>query len=219
MTNQGTNKDERRKYSRLNSLYLISYVSRDADEQRHNLSMARTLDIGKGGVRVEVYRDVPEGSSMEMEIAIKENIYSVRGKVLHSHGTDSNTWEIGIEFDSINEELSKELDRFLLDVSGDSKSLNSSLSDVLMAQDFQDLTGQIIRRVITLVQDVEEGLVDLIRISSGGIASTRPDKDKEEKQEGERDIKAEGPQVPGQKTSDYVQGQDDVDDLLSSLGF
>jgi hypothetical protein len=109
MTNQETNQDERRKYSRLNSLYLISYVSRDADEQRHNLSMARTLDISKGGVRVEVYRDVPAGSSMEMEIAIKENIYSVRGKVLHSRETESNTWEIGIEFDSLNDELSREL--------------------------------------------------------------------------------------------------------------
>lgn len=110
MTNQDTNQDERRRYSRLNSLYLISYVSKDADAQRHNLSMARTLDISKGGVRVEVYRDVPESSTMEMEIAIKENIYSVRGKVLHSRETESNTWEIGIEFDSLNEELSKELE-------------------------------------------------------------------------------------------------------------
>lgn len=110
MTNQDNNQDERRKYSRLNSLYLISYMSKDSDEQRHNLAMARTLDISRGGVRVEVYRDVKEGSSMEMEIAIKENIYSVRGKVLHSRETESNTWEVGIEFDSLNDELSKELD-------------------------------------------------------------------------------------------------------------
>ena len=110
MTNQTNHQDERRKYSRLNSLFLISYVSRDVDEQKHNLAMARTLDISKAGVRVEVYRDVKEGSTMEMEIAIKENIYSARGKVLHSRETDNNTWEIGIEFDSLNEPLAKELD-------------------------------------------------------------------------------------------------------------
>lgn len=117
-------------------------------------------------------------------------------------------------------ELSRELDQFLLDVSSDSKSLNSSLSDVLMAQDFQDLTGQIIRRVINLVQDVEEGLVDLIRISSRGKPANRSVAREEKKKEEGRDIKAEGPQVPGgQQSSDYVQGQDEVDDLLSSLGF
>lgn len=115
-------------------------------------------------------------------------------------------------------ELSRELDHFLSEVSGDSRSLNSSLSDVLMAQDYQDLTGQIIRQVITMVQDVEEGLVGLIRISS----KKRPVVMKlDEAVTGDtgRDIEAEGPQVPSKKTDAYVHGQDDVDDLLSSLGF
>lgn len=115
-------------------------------------------------------------------------------------------------------ELSTELDQFLPEVSSDSKSLNSSLSDVMMAQDYQDLTGQIIRQVITMVQDVEEGLVDLIRISSKSRPAAQK-QDKPEVADGERDIEAEGPQVPSKKTEAYVQGQDDVDDLLSSLGF
>jgi chemotaxis protein CheZ len=115
-------------------------------------------------------------------------------------------------------ELSKELDRFFSDVSSDSKSLNSSLSDVLMAQDFQDITGQIIRQVISLVQDVEEGLVDLIRISTPGRQQAVPAA-KDVKPDSGPDIAAEGPQIPSKKSDNYVQGQDDVDDLLSSLGF
>lgn len=116
--------------------------------------------------------------------------------------------------------LVPEIDSFLDLTSGHAEKLNSSLSDVLMAQDFQDLTGQIIRRVINLVKDVEENLVQMVRISGqrmrpveGGSAGS----DKAGKEDLSRGI---GPQVPGvDKGEDVVTGQDDVDDLLSSLGF
>lgn len=83
-----------------------------------------------------------------------------------------------------------------------------------MAQDFQDLTGQIIRRVINLVRDVEESLVEMIKVSGGTDAG----ENKVEK--AEKDTKGEGTHVPGtNKSADIVESQDDVDDLLSSLGF
>lgn len=110
-------------------------------------------------------------------------------------------------------ELSRDLDEFFPKISNGTVVLNEKLNDILMAQGFQDLTGQIIRRVITLVRDVEEGLVDLIKMSG---APAR----KEEKKEGDKDITPEGPVVPGvAHASETVDGQDDVDDLLSSLGF
>ena len=115
-------------------------------------------------------------------------------------------------------ELSQELDEFFPKILSDSKMLHSNLSDVLLAQDYQDITGQIIRRVITLVQDVEQGLVDLIKIS--GNAKDTQKKTEEKAKEHTKDIEAEGPQVPGTTTtSAVVNGQDEVDDLLSSLGF
>ena len=79
-----------------------------------------------------------------------------------------------------------------------------------MAQEFQDLTGQLIRRVITLVDEIEEKLVALVAISGerlGGMAKTNG-----------LDIEAEGPALPKNR-SDIVNGQDEVDDLLASLGF
>lgn len=106
-------------------------------------------------------------------------------------------------------DLSKELDEFLSNVSLDMGSMKSGLNDVLMAQGYQDLTGQIITRVITLVGDLEESLVHLIRISG---QRQPPDKQEDEK-------KLEGPQVPGIESESAVSGQDEVDDLLSSLGF
>jgi chemotaxis protein CheZ len=84
-----------------------------------------------------------------------------------------------------------------------------------MAQSFQDLTGQIIKRVITLVDDVEASLVNLVKLSSSQIAESSSDDSKQKSDKS----KLEGPQIPGKETDGAVSGQDEVDDLLSSLGF
>lgn len=109
--------------------------------------------------------------------------------------------------------LTREIDDFLSWTSVNATAIHHGLSEVMMAQDFQDLTGQIIRRVIKLVQDVEENLVGLIKLAG-------PQRQHTEVAQTSSDIAAEGPQVPGVKTTtDVVSGQDDVDALLSSLGF
>ncbi|HHC71583.1 MAG TPA: protein phosphatase CheZ [Thiotrichales bacterium] len=115
--------------------------------------------------------------------------------------------------------FSRRLDQFLPRVEEEVRQLHRHISDVLMAQDFQDLTGQIIRRVITLVQDVEQSLVDLIRLS-GGRSPQEQEKGAGEGEEKEkRNIVAEGPQVLASEAENTVSSQDEVDDLLSSLGF
>lgn len=111
--------------------------------------------------------------------------------------------------------LSNELDQFFSWLTEKTPELQSSLSDILMAQGFQDLTGQVIKRVITMVHEVEESLVGLIRITTG--QKTQPVQQQEEPRG--PDIEACGPAVPGVDTGDRVSGQDDVDALLSSLGF
>jgi chemotaxis protein CheZ len=108
-------------------------------------------------------------------------------------------------------ELSDSLSGFLKRTESDAGELHKDLSEVLMAQDFQDLTGQIIRKVINLVHDVEEKLVMLVRITGDKLEA--PDQKKEAKEE------LAGPAVPGLDQGDQVTNQDDVDDLLSSLGF
>lgn len=113
--------------------------------------------------------------------------------------------------------LAQEVGEFLERTGGEGESIRRNLSDVLMAQDFQDLTGQVIRRVIHLVQDVEENLVGLVRISGERLAVPEP-KRKESSQGG--DGKGSGPSVPNTSDGgDVISGQDGVDDLLSSLGF
>ncbi len=91
--------------------------------------------------------------------------------------------------------------------------IQHELSDVMLAQDYQDLTGQVIRRVITLVHDVEGSLVELIKMFGNMTELT------ESKETAAQPAKGvEGP-VVDKTRQDVVHGQDDVDALLSSLGF
>lgn len=106
--------------------------------------------------------------------------------------------------------LCYKIDELLTMVEGDSVKLRSLLTEILMAQDFQDLTGQTIGKVIELVQEVEDELLGLLTIF--GIDSTANASGKATKMEDS------GP-VIDEARSDVVSGQDDVDDLLSSLGF
>lgn len=108
-------------------------------------------------------------------------------------------------------QLSQKIVQHFEDSDSQLKQLQERLTEVLMAQDFQDLTGQIIRRVITLVKDLEASMVDMIRLS--GNASQR-------QQESANDLllRGHGPAVPGLDKG-TVNNQDDVDSLLSSLGF
>ncbi|MFV8833622.1 protein phosphatase CheZ [Aquisalimonas sp.] len=116
--------------------------------------------------------------------------------------------------------LGQQLDQFFERLESEGDAIQAKLTDALMAQDYQDLTGQIIRRVMELVKEVEDGLVSLISISAPRQApdkATESAKSADKKKDDEK--KLEGPQVPGQESESAVSGQDEVDDLLSSLGF
>ncbi|HHJ13658.1 MAG TPA: protein phosphatase CheZ [Gammaproteobacteria bacterium] len=109
--------------------------------------------------------------------------------------------------------MSRQIDEFLAVTTEHAQAIHASLSDIMMAQDFQDLTGQILRRVITLVQEVQDNLVELVRLS-GGVERERKAPENSEM------MKGIGPAVPGvDSEGESVSGQDEVDDLLSSLGF
>jgi chemotaxis protein CheZ len=82
---------------------------------------------------------------------------------------------------------------------------------VLLAQGYQDLTGQIIRGVMKLVGELEHALGDLVRLSSGkaDTAAARAS---------DGTARGFGPVVPGVDHGAHVDGQQDVDALLSDLG-
>lgn len=119
-------------------------------------------------------------------------------------------------------ELYHRIDVFLGETVQRSGDISEKFNSILLAQDFQDLSGQVIKKVISLVQEVEYRLVDLMRVAGQveeitGIFNL-PDSSEPEQVAGP-DVVAEGPHVNAHARADVVSGQDDVDDLLSSLGF
>src|SRR5690606_32773338 len=109
------------------------------------------------------------------------------------------------------------IDRFLEDMATGTRQLNNNLQDIILEQGYQDLTGQVLKRVIGLISGVEQELVNLVRIAGqveevSGLV--RGIGDKEETRVVDNS-KGEGPQIHADKREDVVSGQDDVDDLLS----
>jgi len=109
--------------------------------------------------------------------------------------------------------MSKEIEAYLPEVKQHSDQIHANLSEMMLAQGFQDLTGQVIRQVISLVEEVEDNLVRLVKIA-GTHVEDKPKNDKPVDP-----IKAEGPQINASDNPNVVNDQDEVDDLLSSLGF
>lgn len=114
--------------------------------------------------------------------------------------------------------LYKRLDTFLNDMVNKSDQVCGNLSEILLAQDYQDLTGQVIQKVTKLVREVEENLVRLVTMA-GKVDQITGIKHDIGMGEVADVLQGEGPQVNTEGRSDVVSSQDDVDDLLSSLGF
>ena len=120
-------------------------------------------------------------------------------------------------------ELARRVDGFLTRSEKETREVSGHLNDILLAQDYQDLTGQVIKRVTQLVTEVESNLLKLVLMASqvdrfAGIEHDHQSMRAEKEQE-KHLSQGEGPQIHADKRDDVVSGQDDVDDLLSSLGF
>lgn len=116
--------------------------------------------------------------------------------------------------------LIDDLDEYLQRVIDESETIHNDLFDVLLAQGYQDLTGQVIQRVIDLVHSLEQSLLGIIKVSGQQINTEHvKTRNAEKKKDDEKDNSGHGPVVPGVTGGDVMTNQDDVDDLLSTLGF
>ena len=97
---------------------------------------------------------------------------------------------------------------FVQDVEVITKRVDGHLTDIMMAQDFHDLTGQVIARVVQLAGTIEEQLLDLLLQSA---PTGQPGQDQA--------FELAGPVVNAEGRTDVVSNQQQVDDLLASLGF
>ncbi|HSX94115.1 MAG TPA: protein phosphatase CheZ [Hydrogenophaga sp.] len=101
-----------------------------------------------------------------------------------------------------------ELLEWSTDVVALAEKTDARLTEIMMAQDFHDLTGQVIARVVGLAGTIEEQLLGLLLES---VPTGQPGQDKAHE--------LAGPVVNAEGRTDVVTNQQQVDDLLASLGF
>jgi chemotaxis protein CheZ len=97
---------------------------------------------------------------------------------------------------------------FVKDVEASTEKIDKHLTDIMLAQDFHDLTGQVVAKVVTLANDLEDSLVKLL------VQIVPP----EQREKVDPNI-LQGPVVNPEGRTDVVANQSEVDDLLASLGF
>jgi chemotaxis protein CheZ len=107
--------------------------------------------------------------------------------------------------------LAPQVSAFLVRAGSSMQSVRTNLAEVLLAQGYQDLTGQIIRGVMTLVDELERALGELLSIAGAQAEPAQPADAVDSRS-------AHGPMVPGVDHGLALSGQQDVDALLSDLG-
>ena len=135
----------------------------------------------------------------------------LQDKIAANAGTLSSSWQALLDSGTLEgpaRELAERTVAGMAAAQADTAATRAYLMDIMMAQDFQDLTGQVISRVTTIAQNLEQQLVqmlvdfapaDVMRVFDNSLLN--------------------GPQINPEGNQEVVANQGQVDDLLDSLGF
>jgi len=150
------------------------------------------------------------GDAAEKVLNMVDESQAHQGRLL----AEADRMESLLKSDPVGAVARGEVLNFIGQVRDNTHRTNSQLTEIMMAQDFHDLTGQVIKRVVTLAATIEEQLLQLLL--QAAPQHTAPDAGKPTPAPAEA---LSGPVVDPEGRTDVVASQQDVDDLLSSLGF
>ncbi|MES2886554.1 MAG: protein phosphatase CheZ [Pseudomonadota bacterium] len=132
-----------------------------------------------------------------------------QAKLEHSNiASETRRMAQAIVSDPVKAVASGAVMNFVSDVEAATARIDQHLTDIMMAQDFHDLTGQVVAKVVSLATELEDSLVSLL-LQAAPV---------EQAQKLEAAI-LQGPVVNPEGRTDVVADQGEVDDLLASLGF
>jgi chemotaxis protein CheZ len=186
----------------------LGLITRQLHDTLHQLGVMPKLQNAANGL--------PDARSRLNYIAEKTG--AAANKVLNSvdqakieHNTiaaETRRIAAAIVADPVKAVASGSVMNFVSDVEAATARIDQHLTDIMMAQDFHDLTGQVVAKVVSLAADLEDSLVKLL------VQAAPP----EQAQKVEASLLA-GPVVNPEGRTDVVANQGEVDDLLASLGF
>ena len=132
-----------------------------------------------------------------------------QAKAEHAKITEAaNAMAQAITADPVRAVASGAVLNFVKEVESSTSKIDTHLTDIMLSQDFHDLTGQVVAKVVTLANDLEDSLVKLL------VSVVPP----EQREKVDPSI-LQGPVVSHEGRTDVVANQSEVDDLLASLGF
>jgi chemotaxis protein CheZ len=131
-----------------------------------------------------------------------QDVLQKQARVMETRWNDLFAGKLGIEEFKV---LAGDSKSFASAVSEATEAEKARLLDIMMAQDFQDITGQLIKKVVAITKTVEKELADLLRDNA-----PPPLREK---------LLAKEPLMVGPSVPSVALDQDNVDDLLADLGF
>lgn len=111
-----------------------------------------------------------------------------------------------LDVDSTIDRLPSRIEAALQEIDSASRRTDEHLSAIMLAQDFHDLTSQVMRKVVQLATDLEDQLLKLLLQAAPATSLPLPNA-------------YGGPAIDADRRSDVVTNQKQVDELLASLGF
>ena len=161
-------------------------------------------DISDSQDRLEYIASLTEQSANKVLNAVDEGL-PVQDEQIKKAGDLEQRWNDML----VGEFASAELKLLVIDscsftneVVRNAEAEKARLMDIMMAQDFQDITGQIIKKVVTLTQKLEKELTQLLQDYA---VTSLPNKSVD---------LLTGPSIP-----DLAMDQNEVDSMLADLGF
>lgn len=123
-------------------------------------------------------------------------------------------------------ELMDDTRAFLRALPDATAATNAQLLEIMLAQDFQDLTGQVIKKIMDMVYLIEQQLLGVLienispeRREQFAATAAALAAEQTMSSTGSPESLLNGPQINPEGKADVVQDQAQVDDLLASLGF
>lgn len=196
-------------------LHRVGHVTRELHNNLVGLGLDKVLD--------QVAHDIPDARDRlnyvaKMTEQAAERVLNctdiagpLQDEIADGAAKLENDWQAILENPALKSEYNQKVQEtiaFLKMVSANTNQTKALLMDIMMAQDFQDLTGQVIKKITGLAQELEQQLVQV-------LIDFSPQAKKEKQTDNSL---LNGPQI-NPHAENVVASQEQVDDLLESLGF
>lgn len=167
-------------------------------------------DIPDARDRLDYVAKMTEQAAQRV-LTATETAGPLQEKIEAGAGSITQEWQSAMQAPFVEKQYRAVAERtlvYLEETRGSAIATRQQLLEIMMAQDFQDLTGQVIKKVTELAHGIEQQLVQL-------LVDYAPPEVKREAGAG----LLNGPQINPTGNADVVTNQGQVDDLLESLGF